>query len=46
MSCRESFFLPVEVIGALVRGKFPAGLKRLWREGKLKLEGELSPLAE
>ena len=44
VSCRDGFFLPVEVIGALVRGKFLAGLKRLWREGKLKLQGKLSPL--
>jgi hypothetical protein len=46
VSCRDGFFLPVEVIGALVRGKFLAGLKRLWREGKLKLDGKLSPLSE
>jgi hypothetical protein len=44
ISCRNGFFLPVEVIGALVRGKFLAGLKRLWRAGKLKLDGKLSPL--
>ena len=46
VSCREGFFLPVEVIGSLFRGKFLAGVKRLWQEGKLKLEGKLSPLAE
>jgi len=46
VSCRDGFFLPVEVIGALVRGKFLAGLKRLWRDGKLKLDGKLSPLAD
>jgi hypothetical protein len=46
VSCRAGFFLPVAVIGALVRGKFLAGLKRLWRAGKLKLEGKLSPLAD
>jgi hypothetical protein len=46
VSCRDGFFLPVEVIGALVRGKFVAGLKRLWRAGKLKLDGKLSPLAD
>ena len=44
VSCRDGFFLPVELIGALVRGKFLAGLKRLWRAGKLKLDGKLSPL--
>jgi len=46
VSCRDGFFLPVEVIGSLFRGKFLAGVKRLWQEGKLKLEGKLSPLAE
>jgi hypothetical protein len=46
VSCRDGFFLPVDVMGSLFRGKFLAGLKRLWREGKLKLEGKLSPLAE
>lgn len=46
VSCRDEFFLPVRVIGSLVRGKFLAGLKKLWREGKLKLGGELAPLAE
>ena len=44
VSCRDGFFLPVHVIGALVRGKFLAGLKRLWRAGKLKLDGKLAPL--
>jgi len=44
VSCRDAFFLPVHVIGALVRGKFLAGLKRLWRAGKLNLHGKLSSL--
>lgn len=46
VGCRERFFLPVHVMGALFRGKFLAGLKRLWREGKLKLDGKLSHLAD
>jgi hypothetical protein len=46
VSCRDGFFLPVAVMGSLFRGKFLAGLKRLWRERKLKLDGELCPLAE
>jgi hypothetical protein len=33
-------------MGSLFRGKFLAGLKRLWRDGKLKLEGKLSHLAD
>jgi hypothetical protein len=32
------FFLPVQVLGRLFRGKFLDGLKRLHREGKLKLD--------
>jgi hypothetical protein len=39
-------FLPVEVISALFRGKFLAELKQLWRDGKLKLDGKLSHLAD
>lgn len=46
VSCRDGFLLPVRVVGSLVRGKFLAGLKQLWRDGKLKLDGKLSPLAE
>ena len=46
MSCRDGFFLPVAVIGALFRGKFLAGRKQLWRGGTLKLEGKLSHLAD
>lgn len=48
VSCPRAreFFLPVHVIGALFRGKFLAGLKQLWRDGKLKLEGELAHLAD
>jgi hypothetical protein len=48
VSCPRAreFFLPVHVIGALFRGKFLAGLKQLWRDGNLKLEGKLSHLAD
>jgi hypothetical protein len=46
LSCGDKFFLPVRVIGALVRGKFLAGLKQLWRNGKLKLEGKLAAIAQ
>lgn len=44
VSFPDGFFLPVELISALFRGKFLAGLKELWRDGKLKLDGELSHL--
>lgn len=46
ISFRDGFFLPVEVISALFRGKFLAELKQLWRGGKLKLDGKLSHLAD
>lgn len=46
VSCRNEFFLPVQVIGALVRSKFLAGLKQLWLDGKLTLESKLSRLAD
>jgi hypothetical protein len=45
VSFPDEFFLPVEVISALFRGKFLAGLKKLWRKGNLKLDGELSCLS-
>lgn len=44
ISFGDRFFIPVRVISALFRGKFLAGLKQLWRAGKLKLDGELSHL--
>lgn len=46
VSCRDGFFLPVKLIGRLFRGKYLAGLKWLWRAGKLKLDGKLSHLAQ
>jgi hypothetical protein len=46
VACRNGFFIPVAVVAALFRGKFLAGLKQLWREGKLKLDGKLSHLAD
>jgi hypothetical protein len=46
VACRDGFFVPVAVIAALFRGKFLAGLKKMWREGKLRLEGKLSHLAD
>jgi hypothetical protein len=47
ISCRRpNFFLPVEVLGALFRGKFLALLRRAFRKGKLRLSGTLSPLQQ
>lgn len=43
---RSSFFLPVRVLSRVFRGKFIAGLKRLFRTGKLAITGSISPLAD
>jgi len=46
ISSRRSFFLPVRVLGRVFRGKFVAGLKAAFCEGKLEFHGHLAPLAE
>jgi hypothetical protein len=46
ISSRRSFFLPVKVLGRVFRGKFIAGLKAAFREGKLEFHGHLASLAE
>ncbi len=46
IASRRTFFLPVKVLGRVFRGKFVAGLKTAFREGKLELHGQLAPLAE
>lgn len=38
---RYAFFLPVKVLGRVFRGKFVAGLKRAYSEGKLGFHGQL-----
>ena len=43
---RPGFFLPVRVLSRVFRGKFIAGLKRLFRSGKLIFAGNLKPLAK
>jgi hypothetical protein len=43
---RHSFFLPVKVLSRVFRGKFVAGLKTAFQEGKLPFYGNLAPLAE
>jgi Putative transposase/Transposase zinc-binding domain len=40
------FFLPVRVLSRVFRGKFTAGLKRLFRQNKLSFHGSLQPLAQ
>jgi Putative transposase/Transposase zinc-binding domain len=42
---RYPFFLPVKVLSRVFRGKFVAGLKRTFRQGKLVFPGSLQPLA-
>jgi hypothetical protein len=43
---RYPFFLPVKVLGRVFRGKFCAGLKRLYRTHRLHCAGPASALAE
>lgn len=46
ISSRRTFFLPVEVLGRVSRGKLVAGLKAAFREDKLDFHGQLASLAE
>ncbi len=39
VSASEKFFLPVQVLAQVYRGKFVAGLKNLYQEGRLSLTG-------
>ena len=43
---RSDYFLPVDVIGSLFRGKFLAGLKQAYQAGRLQLTGSVQPLAD
>jgi Putative transposase/Transposase zinc-binding domain len=42
VSCRPGFFLPVRVLSRVYRGKFLAGLRALFEQGKLTLPGALT----
>jgi len=42
---RHAFFLPVKVLGRVFRGKFVAGLKRLYYQGRLGFHGQLDFLS-
>jgi hypothetical protein len=42
---RDDFFLPVRVLSRVFRGKFLAGLRAAFKQGKLRLTGELATLA-
>jgi hypothetical protein len=43
---RYPFFLPVKALGRVFRGKFIAGLKRAFRQGKLSFPGSIKSLAQ
>jgi len=43
---RPPFFLPVKVLSRVFRGKFVAGLKEAFGQGKLVFPGSLQPLAQ
>jgi putative transposase/transposase-like zinc-binding protein len=43
---RYRFFLPIQVLGRVFRGKFVAGLKRAFQGGQLCFHGNLAPLAQ
>ena len=45
-SARSAPFLPIKVLSRVFRGKFVAGLKTAFREGKLHFHGHLIPLAQ
>jgi hypothetical protein len=42
--CGSKFFLPVEVLSLVFRGKFLAALERAFKQHKLTLAGQLAPL--
>jgi hypothetical protein len=46
VSCRPGFFLPVRVLSRVFRGKFRAGLRRLFSEGTLVFPDRLAALGE
>src|SRR6266704_2239087 len=43
---RPRFFLPIQVLRRVFRGKFVAGLKSAFQHGQLHLSGDLAPLAQ
>jgi len=43
---RYAFFLPVKVLSRVFRGKFVAGLKHAFRDGKLLFPGSIKGLSE
>ena len=46
VACPDGFFLPVKVLGRVFRGKFLAGLRAAFDQGKLSFRGKLAALAD
>jgi hypothetical protein len=46
VACRNSFFLPVEVLSARFRNTFLIYLRQAFRKGQLQFHGKLAPLAK
>jgi hypothetical protein len=44
LSCRPTFFLPVQVLGQVFRGKYVAGLRRAYQGGALHFAGSTAAL--
>jgi hypothetical protein len=44
VSASETFLLPVQVLARVFRGKFLAGLRKLYQQGRLSLSGGAEPL--
>jgi len=42
----DHFFLPLKVLSPVFRGKFVAGLRQAFRDGRLHCGGKLAPLAQ
>jgi hypothetical protein len=45
-SCRPTFFLPVQVLSQVFRGKYVAGLRRAYERGELQFAGSTTDLAD
>jgi hypothetical protein len=43
---QNRFFLPLQVLSRVFRGKFVAGLKQAFQDGQLNFHGNLAPLAQ
>lgn len=46
VGCQPDYFLPVQVLSRLFRGKLLAGLKTLYADGEVPCTGPLEPLAD